>query len=383
VPNRTCTVERCEEAFLAKGLCKHHYYTNRQYGDPTAGSARDLDRMKSGANTCIDCGAKMALRPGSGPQTLRCPACKTTHHANLLAARASRITPPLKVCAWAGCNEPTPKASPRGRAVKWCEPHRLETRRNATKASVRVKPIVPCSADECDNPTKARGLCSTHYNQQLPTRHAKVIVPCDGCGKACLKERRTQRYLTNHCGDPICAYYLKWGAWSVEYRSPVKATKDVAAVEETLDRECLWCGATFTRTHGMQTYCDVKCANRRKRAVRRGREFGATGTFTWADITMLWLKFERSCAYCSRETALPLIQAEHVTALSRGGANNLTNLLPSCGACNSDKRDLPLEEWAKDRARRNLPAVKTTWTRADARYLHLVQGSALKPALAS
>jgi 5-methylcytosine-specific restriction endonuclease McrA len=82
-------------------------------------------------------------------------------------------------------------------------------------------------------------------------------------------------------------------------------------------------------------------------------------------------RFNYRCAYCG---ATPdRLDVEHVTPLSRGGANETSNLLPTCLLCNSDKRDLTLTEWAEDRARRNLPPRVTAWEPTDKRYWHLVQ----------
>src|SRR5690242_18698642 len=48
-----------------------------------------------------------------------------------------------------------------------------------------------CTLPECTKPHRARGLCSTHYNQQLATpeqRHRKVIVQCTWCKAECTKD---------------------------------------------------------------------------------------------------------------------------------------------------------------------------------------------------
>jgi len=84
----------------------------------------------------------------------------------------------------------------------------------------------------------------------------------------------------------------------------------------------------------------------------------------------LFLAFDRCCAYCEQ----PVIgqpDPDHVVPLSRRGANSITNILPSCRACNSDKRDLLLAEWNADRARRGKPPVRTSWSFNDPRFRHL------------
>jgi len=48
------------------------------------------------------------------------------------------------------------------------------------------------------------------------------------------------------------------------------------------------------------------------------------------------------CCYCGAQKKLTL---EHVVALDAGGLHVKENLLGACGACNSSKRDRPVEEW--------------------------------------
>ncbi|WP_426325708.1 HNH endonuclease [Microbacterium sp. E-13] len=64
--------------------------------------------------------------------------------------------------------------------------------------------------------------------------------------------------------------------------------------------------------------------------------------------------------------------------LSRGGRNDLSNLVATCRPCNSDKRDLTLSEWAEDRARRNATPVQTVFDIADPRYRHPTTRSELR-----
>jgi hypothetical protein len=58
-----------------------------------------------------------------------------------------------------------------------------------------------CTIDNCGKKHLARGLCSTHYNQQhQPDRHRKVELACGGCGSAVLMEpSRSNRYANIYC----------------------------------------------------------------------------------------------------------------------------------------------------------------------------------------
>jgi len=246
---------------------------------------------------------------------------------------------------------------------------------NGTTHNRADSPTKTCTTDGCDRALRARGLCSTHYNRQHGTR-LTMTVPCDVCGTTITRDKRTaQKYPYNRCSE-LCRQWREFGPWSSKIppfhmarwagrHSTWKPPKIAHSYE------CEWCGGERDTKLDAQRFCSRSCKLRSGRANRKARERGAEGTYKRADIIHLWLAFDKQCAYCHTPTALPDIQAEHVHPLARGGRNDLSNLLPSCGPCNADKRDLPLLDWNADRARRNLPPVTTTWSHADNRYSHL------------
>lgn len=231
-----------------------------------------------------------------------------------------------------------------------------------------------CSQDGCDRVSKTRGLCATHYNRAYqPNRHKKVPIACDCCGALALKSPTEKRWPSTYC-SLLCRDYAKYGPLSqpLPYRHPATGyVRKEASRFTPSEKECGWCGDAFQTVHPRSRFCSKSCLKRSKRVARRGREAGAHGTYTWSEVVKLWIKFDKRCAYCRKATALNDIQAEHVVPLSKGGANNTTNLLPSCGPCNADKRDLLLHEWAQDRATRQKSEVITSWHHADPLYSHL------------
>lgn len=237
-----------------------------------------------------------------------------------------------------------------------------------------------CTIDGCEKAHRARGLCATHYNQTLPNRHPKVTYTCSACGGPAIKDSgRGKRYTNVYCSD-LCKFYALWGRCSSKLPADHWGRwygRTSAWVQRTYAVDCAWCGTHKVAASSSVKYCTRECKIRHGKVKRRGKEREATGDYTWMDITRLWQSFDRACAYCRTPTPLADIQAEHVVALSNGGANNTTNLLPSCAACNSDKRDLPLNEWNADRARRGLDPRCTTWSTDDARYRHLTSVHAL------
>lgn len=234
-----------------------------------------------------------------------------------------------------------------------------------------------CGMPGCEKPHRAKGLCGTHYNQTQPNRHPTAEVACDGCGAITVKERRAARWKSTYCSEVCRTWYVYGVGWSVDLPRDHWARMWGATSEWTPPRSldpirCVWCDSTVEPTRSGQTHCSPACKLKAKRMRRRGREHDAYGEYTYSELVNLWVAFNKACAYCAQPTALTDIQPEHVHPLSRGGRNDVTNILPSCMPCNADKRDLLLTEWAADRQRRGLDARRTHWNPTDTRYLHLV-----------
>lgn len=250
-----------------------------------------------------------------------------------------------------------------------------------------------CSVDGCGKPNRARGLCATHYNQAYqPNRHRKVEESCTYCGATVLKDvgasRRRKVFCDYTCRD---LWRLEHGnrgdrVHDVTERAlvPYVAVPSPRVVAEPpppirvrfVSAQCFECGQMFigdrSALWSMQalSYCSSKCAARSGRRRRRALEHGQVNRWRWSDFMRIWLRFDGRCAYCQHVVA-GQPDPDHVIPLSRGGADMIGNLLPSCRSCNCDKRDLLLPEWREDRLRRGLPPVTTTWSVDDARIWHL------------
>lgn len=118
-------------------------------------------------------------------------------------------------------------------------------------------------------------------------------------------------------------------------------------------------------------FCSRACSRKHAKLVRRVREAGTYGEWRWSDFMRIASKFGYCCAYCGSKPER--LDPDHVVPLSRGGSNTLTNLLPACLFCNSDKGTHILADWARSRAARGLPAVHTNWAAEDPRYWHLTE----------
>ena len=82
-------------------------------------------------------------------------------------------------------------------------------------------------------------------------------------------------------------------------------------------------------------------ADRVRMAERRANEPN------WEDIRAFVLSvYEPFCVYCGEPDP---ISVDHVIPFAKGGAADITNLVPACGRCNSGKRDRDLKEWLQCR----------------------------------
>jgi hypothetical protein len=75
---------------------------------------------------------------------------------------------------------------------------------------------------------------------------------------------------------------------------------------------------------------------------RRARILGVGGSFTAKEFRELKEAHEYTCVYCGE---LKTLGPDHVLPLSRGGSNNIENILPACKSCNCTKGTKTLEEF--------------------------------------
>ena len=74
----------------------------------------------------------------------------------------------------------------------------------------------------------------------------------------------------------------------------------------------------------------------------RARRAAAEGSFTAAQWRALVEAYGGRCAYCGRVAPL---EPEHKIPLSRGGTNDISNIVPACRNCNAKKHKLNDEEF--------------------------------------
>ena len=77
----------------------------------------------------------------------------------------------------------------------------------------------------------------------------------------------------------------------------------------------------------------------------RARRAGATGTHTVAEWKSVLRHYHRKCVYCGVRLTNKTISKDHRIPLSRGGGNDIRNIVPACRRCNSKKHARTHEEY--------------------------------------
>ena len=58
-----------------------------------------------------------------------------------------------------------------------------------------------------------------------------------------------------------------------------------------------------------------------------------------------WDTIDGKCWVCARPIAVDMFEAGHIIAVSKGGGDDILNLVPICGACNKAMQDMNLIEY--------------------------------------
>jgi len=82
----------------------------------------------------------------------------------------------------------------------------------------------------------------------------------------------------------------------------------------------------------------------RKNATRNANNRAASGTFTVDEWKLKIEEYNNLCAYCGEDLG-DKATVDHDIPLSRGGLNNIENLVPACMKCNITKHSKTGDEF--------------------------------------
>lgn len=113
------------------------------------------------------------------------------------------------------------------------------------------------------------------------------------------------------------------------------------------------CGKSFLTVHASRRWHSNACRkaiskvlrNERPHASPRKLVYGTQGSHTEAQwLTKLKLS-AYLCFWCGRELWDKHVTKDHLQPLSRGGSDDITNVVPACRSCNSRKGSKTADEF--------------------------------------
>lgn len=243
----------------------------------------------------------------------------------------------------------------------------------------RLKNISYCTVNDCSNVLYARGYCSKHYR----THYVTTVCGYKNCEKHtymsgyCLKHyRRYKKHgdpsvvkskkVTGVCKEDNCESDIYSLGYCTKHYQRFKRFGDASSSNLTLivdhDGRCLvkgchdeffaknMCEKHYKRKYKrkyLQTERGREVSRKscqKRRAIKRKSPFNDFSLDEWEECLSY---FNHECAYCGK--AVKVLDQEHVTPISKGGSNTKTNIVPSCGSCNSSKGNKTIFEWYGDK----------------------------------
>ena len=111
------------------------------------------------------------------------------------------------------------------------------------------------------------------------------------------------------------------------------------------DPQRAYAALRITRAKRPEHYRLIQVAGRERYIARK---HGAPGSFTAAELVEKFALLGNCCLYCGRDDVK--LEADHKIPLSRGGSNDIANIVPACRSCNARKCDHTAAEFLAEAA---------------------------------
>ena len=171
-----------------------------------------------------------------------------------------------------------------------------------------------CSVDGCDDGVETRGFCNRHYTR-LRFHGSTDIV------------KRIATYGSQPCSVSDCGLRARSRGYCAKHHRRWMKHGDPLVV-----------GRSGRPTVTAERRRETAREGQRRRKVRMA---GAAGQHTPDEWLALLEEHDGLCAYCG---ALA-VERDHIIPISRGGTDDISNIVPSCRSCNATKRTLTPAEW--------------------------------------
>jgi len=137
------------------------------------------------------------------------------------------------------------------------------------------------------------------------------------------------------CKSCRCAVKKAWADANPDKIKEMKRQSHIRCREKNLKRSRDWQDA-----HWGIAYPRIKAHGRKRRALA----LGSGGEHTAAQIWELFVKQQGLCFYCGDDITAEY-HVDHYIPLTRGGSNDISNIVLACPHCNLSKNNRLPSEW--------------------------------------
>jgi 5-methylcytosine-specific restriction endonuclease McrA len=263
----------------------------------------------------------------------------------------------LKQCRLCGVAKPHSEYSPdrrqRSGLQAWCKPCRSAKQKqydqpwrdehNAAVATARAERIGAATEKNCPGCGKQKPLAEFSLNPKMVLGRESRCKVCRAKAHANWCERNAEKLSERNRRLYAANREAELAGAKARYQSYVADPERKAVIRDRGRKSTAKCRAANPAKWNERAKAWRKAHPEKMRIAwsrKRAKRAAVPSDFTEAQWLEILEIHDHRCAYCLRKLTAPT--KDHVIAITRGGHDTASNIVPACQSCNSRKHSRPV-----------------------------------------